>query len=215
LLASCPIDATGKELKEMDSSSDASEPFLLLKLAAAQEMGRQVLEKLIALTQTHDRIPWKAGIGPSEKTVELAQSFSLAFTLFQYEVQDCKDEIADCPRAMLIWEILNKVILDVRYVYWANAMIIYYKTQEINPSRAESSLDIRTRFIAKVQDALAIMLQPKIYRMAESPAFLQVCEKLIPEISMETKRSAERFAEIADVADPIINWLERYGLDIY
>jgi hypothetical protein len=199
----------------MDNSRNVAGSFPLLKLADAQEMARQSLDQLIALTQMHDHIPWRPGMNPNKKTVELAQSFSVTFALAQYEVEDGRQEIGDSPKAMLIWVILNKVILDLRYAYWANAMMIFYKTQELNPSRVISSLEIRTRFIAKIQDALTIMLQPKIYRMSKNPAFLRVCDRLIPEISIETERSAQRFAEISDVADPIINWLENYGLDIY
>jgi hypothetical protein len=199
----------------MDSSGNVAESFALLKLADAQEMARQSLEQFLLVTQRHDHIRWKPGMNPNKKTVELAKSFSVTFTLARYELEDCRQEIGDSQKAMLIWVILNKVILDLRYSYWANAMAIFYKTQELNPSRAESSLEIRTRFIAKIQDALTNMLQPKIYRMPKNPAFLRVCDLLIPEISIETERSAQRFAEISDVADPIGNWLENYGLDIY
>jgi hypothetical protein len=199
----------------MDSSRNVAESFPLRKLTDAQEMARQSLEQLIVLTQMHDHIRWRRGLNPNKKTVELAQRFSVTFALAQYEVEDCRQEIGDSQKAMLIWVILNKVILDLRYAYWANAMMIYYKTLEVNPSRVISSLGIRTRFIAKIQDALTNMLQAKIYRMPKNPAFLRVCDRLIPEISIETERSAQRFAEISDVADPIINWLENYGLDIY
>ena len=199
----------------MDSSSSVGESFALLKLADAQEMARQSLEQLIALTQMLDHIPWRPGMNPNKKTVELAQSFSLTFALAHYELEDCRQEIGDSQKAMLIWVILNKVILDLRYSYWANAMMIYYKTLEVNPSRVISSLDIRSSFVAKVQEALTNMLQPKIYRMPKNPTFLRVCDRLIPEISIETERSAQRFSEISDVADPIITWLEHYGLDIF
>jgi hypothetical protein len=199
----------------MDSSGNVAESFALLKLADAQEMARQSLEQLIALTQMHDHIPWRPGINPSKKSVELAQTFSLTFALSQYELEDCRQELGDSQKAMLIWVILNKVILDLQYARWANAMVIYYKTLEVNPSRVISSLDIRSSFVAKVQDALTNMLQPKIYRVPKNPAFLRVCDGLIHEISIETERSAQRFAEISDVADPIIKWLECYGLDIY
>jgi hypothetical protein len=199
----------------VDSSSNVGEPIVLLKLPAAQEMARQSLKQLIALTQMHDHIPWRPGMNPNKRTVELAQTFRVTFTLAQYELEDCRQEIGDSQKAMLIWLILNKVILDLRYAYWANAMMIYYKTLDVNPSRVVSSLEIRTSFVAKIQEALTNMLQPKIYRMPKNPAFLRVCDRLIPEISIETERSAQRFAEISNVADPIINWLEHYGLDIY
>lgn len=195
----------------MSDSINNPESFVLLKLDDAQEVASQALDKLLLMTEIHDQIPWKLGVSPNRSSAEIAQSFSTTLAIFHFELEDCKEEIGDSLRGLLIWNFLSTAFLGMKCAYLTHVIGIYYQTQEVNASSVTDYLEMRNRHVVQVQKVLSEMLQPAIYRMYTDPEFFDKGNLIVKQMETGIDRADQLLEQLSDIVEPIIHSLEHHG----